>query len=228
MSIAMILAFLIHLLCYVSPIFAQDSFVYNHKQLMHILGDWESIIATAIAKNTNWQQSYAMAGIIEPSSLNNNVKRPFLSKLGSNVPEWNPFPIKWTKTYMTPEEPNELSNLDIRTNDVLYTNNGEYVIAGIVVDASSGPSSNSAFLLRTDGSGNPIVFRRYQDMTYLKSVAEHPDGEGFVAVGRSNQDNGFQAAILSVDLNLDPICCKTIKGLEGERAPVNRRRCHTP
>ena len=210
-SSALILVFLILTLTLLnlSPVSAQ-TFLNNLQQFMHS-ADWENIIAQAIDNADN--KNYVITGTIMPKDLA-LVKRPILSKLGPNTPVANAFDIQWAKTYFTPDEPKEPSFIDFNVRDVLHTEQNQYVIAGQIrsIDDSGTGQPYQSFLLRTDSVGNPIVLKKYGHIEILKSVVQHSNGEGFAAVGISSkiQDQSSQAAILSVNFDLDPICYKNI------------------
>ena len=194
----------------ISPISGQ-TFLNNHQQFMHS-SDWESIVAKAIDNADD--KLYAFTGNIRPSYLE-RVTRPILTKLGPNSPNSNPFDIQWAMTYITPGEPQKPSFLDFNVRDILHTEQNEYVIAGQVrfLNATGVGQPYQAFLLHTDTNGIPIIFRYYPQLSILNSVVEHPNGEGFAAVGESVATQGRQqAAILSVTYDLDPICFKEIIG----------------
>jgi len=172
--------------------------------------DWESIIARAIDNADD--KNYVIAGNMVPSK-NPKVTRPLLTKLGKNGPESNPFDIQWARTYITPGEPDQPSDMNIDVKDVLHTTQNEYVIAGQARRDFDSPYEG--FLFHTDSLGNPIAFMMYRDLHILNSVVQHPNGQGFVAVGQSastQQDQGFQAAILSVSNDLEPLCYKQVIG----------------
>ena len=207
-SIALILVFLIQTLWNISLVSAQ-LYLNNHQQFMHSV-DWESIIARAIDNADD--KNYVIAGNMVPSK-NPKVTRPLLTKLGKNSPESNPFDIQWARTYITPGEPDQPSGMNIDVKDVLHTTQNEYVIAGQARRDFDSPYE--AFLFHTDSLGNPIAFMMYRDLHILNSVVQHPNGQGFVAVGQSastQQDQGFQAAILSVNNDLEPLCYKQVIG----------------
>ena len=190
---------------------------------MHSL-DWESILAKAIDNADD--KMYAFAGNIKPSYLE-NVARPILTKLGPNSPESNPFDIQWAMTYITPDEP-QTSFLDFDVRDVLHTKEKEYVIAGQVkfLNTTGVGPSQEAFLLRTDSNGIPIIFRYYPQLSSLNSVVQHPNGDGFAAVGESvATQKREQAAILSVSYDLDPVCFKEIVGtFDGKNTFIKQGR----
>ena len=160
-------------------------------------------ITVAAADNAN-NGTYAIAGSFFPADFKKSG-RILLTKLSKNKPMSNPFDVLWAKSYVNP---NDLG-MNFNVNDVLYTSQGGYVIAGQAGTFESENDPNQGFLLRTDENGSPLSFKFYPEFYTLTSVQQHADGAGFVAVGETIDKSG---GILSVSYDLLPICAAEVKG----------------
>ena len=213
-----------------SSISAQTTYQNNFQQYLQSFIKEDNIQVNAIDNANNG--TYAIAGTVRRVGF--KPKKPLLTKLSKNKPMSNPFDVLWAKSYHHPYDP----NVDFNVHDVLYTDQGDYVIAGQVnlpppiiiyppppIEGAEGKQEESpyrGFLLRTDADGSPVEFRVYSQLNSLKSVQQHPDGQGFVAVGDSIKHNG---AVLSVTYGLDPLCANEVRGNIGKIDLVVQRLC---
>lgn len=203
-----------------SSISAQTTYQNNFQQYLQSFIKEDNIQVNAIDNANNG--TYAIAGTVRRDGI--KPKKPLLTKLSKNKPMSNPFDVLWAKSYHHPYDP----NVDFNVHDVLYTTQGNYVIAGQVnIHPQEYPVEGSeeekhqeespyrGFLLRTDADGSPVAFKVYSEIKTLKSVQQHPDGQGFVAVGDTIKHNG---AVLSVTYDLDPLCANEVRGIIGKIA----------
>lgn len=126
-------------------------------------------------------------GFVVVSSANSGTD-VLLLKVGSDGTEL------WRQTYDGGESRREVPSTVIPTADGGFAVAGRSFISG---DAST----NDAFLLRTDSSGNPLQFTRYANsagIEIVEDMVQAPDG-GFVLAGRETVSGIGRGLLLKVD-----------------------------
>lgn len=148
---------------------------------------------------------YILGGMIKPAMIGDMLNLDALSAPLQRIQlEKVDDKIKsvWCKTYAADDEismvrtklcPGLVNHFTV--GDVRQTADGGFIICGNVRrdGESSGcsllPPYNTMFLLRTDGDGLPVWFKRYGNSGMLNSVTETPAGD-FIACGQDSDEMG--------------------------------------
>lgn len=188
---------------------AQPQFQHHHQQYFidpinekRLVFDTKAL--TTVKVQGQRKREYAFTSTIDRIAPDDPKLKTLLVKLKDNLPLNDPFKFEWAKYYDAGAD----ADLDVR--DVFYNDKEkEYVLCGKII---VGDFDTTAFVLRVDGNGNPILARTYPRIEVFNSIIPSYTKKGYVAAGKTKGDNDVQpplypkAVIQNMKLDLEPKC----------------------